>query len=121
MRKKSKFVNIILHIIALLIAIVPATACTLSYFPLWGESSGARINGAVALLLVIAFMPLCKLLYKTLRSPSVTMLWFILFLLFFLLSRIADEMTVISFIGFTSNLLSSVIFRIARRRGDENE
>jgi hypothetical protein len=121
MRKRLDFVNIILHILALLIAIVPATACTLSYFPLWAESSGARINGAAALLLVIAFMPLCKLLYRALRSPSVTLVWFILFLLFFLLSRIADEMTVISFVGFASNLLSSVLFRIARRRGDRSE
>ncbi len=121
MRKRSNFVNIFLHIIALLIAIVPATACTLSYFPLWGESSGVRLNGAVALLLVIAFMPLCKLLYRILKSPSVTTVWFLLFLLFFSLSRIADEMTVISFVGFISNLISSVLFRIARRRGATGE
>jgi hypothetical protein len=44
-------------------------------------------------------------------------MWFLIFISFFLLSRIAREMTVISFVGFVTNLLGSVFFRIARKYG----
>jgi Co/Zn/Cd efflux system component len=50
-------------------------------------------------------------------------LWFISFLLFFSLSKIAEEMTVISFIGFTSNLIGAFFFKLGDRAntGEENE
>ena len=50
---------------------------------------------------------------------STHVMWLVLFILFFALSKIADQMIVISFIGFISNFISSFIFRAAR--GDRNE
>ena len=47
-------------------------------------------------------------------------MWLIAFILFLSLSRIADEMTVISFVGLISNLIGSLIFKLARRYGKED-
>jgi nicotinamide riboside transporter PnuC len=50
-----------------------------------------------------------------LTSYSSYFLWLILFLLFFALSKIADQMTVISLVGFIGNLLGAICFFIAKR------
>ena len=47
-----------------------------------------------------------------------------LFVLFFVLSKIADEMTVIAFVGFVSNLLGALLFKLSglkKVRGNDNE
>ena len=43
------------------------------------------------------------------------MVWLVLFVLFFMLSKIANEMTVISFVGFVSNVTGAILFYIAKR------
>lgn len=117
---KGKFANIILHIVGFLLCIVPATVCTMLYFPMWRESGvGSCIAGGGALVLVICAIPLYKLLRRVLSSPSAYMMWLIAFLLFFGLSKIASEMTVITFVGFVSNLLGAILMKIGRKRADE--
>ena len=43
------------------------------------------------------------------------MLWLVTFVLFMMLSRIANEMTVISFVGFVSNLAGACLFKAAKK------
>lgn len=57
---------------------------------------------------------------KALASPAAHTMWFIAFLIFFTMSKIADEMTVISFVGFLGNGAGAICFRLARR-GDLSE
>ena len=117
--EKSKFVNIVLHIIGFSLCILPPIICTLLYFPLWKESAKA-LSGGVLLLVLISVIPIYKLIKKQLVSPASYAIWLGLFIIFFALSKIAVEMTVISFVGFVSNLLGAFLFRIARRkRADE--
>ncbi len=107
-----------LHILGFVLCVVPPIICTLSYFPLWRESGGGRaLSGLCALLTVISALPLYKAVRRLLASPASYTVWLLLFLLFFSLSRIADEMTVISFVGFLGNILGAVCFKIARRCG----
>lgn len=56
-----------------------------------------------------------RALRSKLRTPSVPIIWLITFLLFFALSRIADQVTVIAFSGFIGNLLGAVCFAFAKR------
>ncbi len=112
--EKSKFVNIILHILGFCLCIVPPVICTGLYFPLWRESAQA-LSGGVLLLLLIAAFPLYKYVKKLLESPASYTLWLILFIIFFALSKIATEMTVISFVGFVGNALGAVCFYFAKR------
>lgn len=102
---------------------LPVAACTLSYFPLWKErGDGALLSGFAVLLLLLSFMPLYKSLRRLLHSPAVYTMWFIAFLLFFTVSKIANEMTVICFVGFISNLIGALFFKLSgiRMRKDED-
>lgn len=114
---KPTFANIILHIAGFALCIVPPAVCTLCYFPLWKTVDyESCLAGGGALLLAICAVPLYKLIAKAMQSFSAYIMWLIAFLLFFSLSKIADEMTVISFVGFVSNLLGAILFRLARGR-----
>ena len=115
-QKTSVFVNLSLHILGFLLCIVPPAVCTLNYFPLWREVGyESCIAGGTALILALCIIPIYKLIRKGLDSFSSYMVWLLLFLLFFGMSRIAEQMTVISFVGFIGNLLGAVCFHFARR------
>ena len=69
----------------------------------------------ILLLILLALIPLFNVIKSALRTPSAKALWFIMFVIFFFLSKIAYEMTVISFIGFITNLIGSIFFKAAER------
>ena len=48
------------------------------------------------------------------------MMWFCAFVIFLILSRIADEVTVISFVGFVTNLIGAIFFRLANEYDGED-
>lgn len=115
-RKSNIFVNSILHIAGLLLCVAPPAICTLCYFPLWiDRGSSTSIAGGAALLLVLCAVPLLKLLKKHFSSPSSYVFWLIAFVIFSLVSRVAYEMTVITFVGFISNLIGAIMFWIAKK------
>jgi hypothetical protein len=43
------------------------------------------------------------------------MLWLALFVIFLLLSKIAEEMTVISFVGFIGNSFGAIVFKLSEK------
>jgi hypothetical protein len=107
-----------LHFVGLSLCVVPAAVCTLMYFPLWKEDGYAScIAGGTALLLAICALPIFKLISQKLTSVSSYMIWLMVFLLFFAMSKIAEQMTVISFVGFVSNLVGGIFIAAARRKG----
>ena len=104
--------------LGILISTVPTVLCVLSYFPLWQErGSECVLSGIALLLLLIALIPLIRIINGKLKTPSAYMIWLIIFILFFSLSKISEQMTVISFVGFTTNLLGSVFFKLSRKYG----
>lgn len=106
--------------LGLAVSIIPVTAAILSYFPVWARRGDSSILSGISLVLIaIALVPLYKHVRAALRSPSAPMMWFFSFLVFLLLSRIADEMTVISFVGFVTNVLGSLCFKRARMYAPE--
>lgn len=109
----------ILNLLALAVSTVPPAACVLMYFPLWlDRGAGAAISGIALLLLLVAAIPLFKTVTTFLKSPSAPLMWFFVFIVFLMLSKIADEVTVIAFVGFVSNLIGSLIFRITGKGGE---
>ena len=114
--------KIILSFIALLFSVLPPLIATVTYFPVWAEKSGSHVISGLALLLtLICLGPIFKLIRRIVSSPSVTAIWFILFILFFVLSKIAEEMIVISFFGFLGNLIGMILFKIAGRKNSLDE
>jgi hypothetical protein len=109
-------------ILALLFSTVPPLSAVISYFPIWAHRSSAdALCGFTLLLILLCLLPFYNKLREVFKSPSVSVLWFCLFVLFFLLSRIAYEMTVISFVGFLGNLVGSLFFKLAGGCGDEGQ
>ncbi len=120
MNKNRVFVNSCLHIIGLMFCILPPAVCTLCYFPLWrSEGGGTVIAGGCALLLALSAIPLMRIIREKLRSPASYVLWLAAFLLFFGVARIADEMTVISFVGFVGNIIGALFFKLGGRHNEK--
>ena len=115
-RKNNLSKIILIKAIALITCIAPALTATLSYFPIWlNKGDACVISGLALCLITISLIPFYKQVGGILKSPSAYVIWLILFIIFFLLSKIADEMTVISFIGFISNLIGAMLFKLARK------
>ena len=112
----------ILRLLALLFCTVPPILATLLYFPLWRTRGGtAAISGFTLLLLLLSAMPVFKLIKQVFRSPSVPLMWFFAFMIFLLLSKIADEVTVIAFTGFIGNSIGAMLFKLAMRGDDSKD
>ncbi len=109
--------TIFLRICGVLISSLPPIIAALSYFPLWkNESGAAALSGLTLALLLIGSAPIFKFLKRILKSPSVCIIWLLIFILFVSLKEIADEMIVISFVGFVSNALGAIIFKLGERK-----
>lgn len=114
--------RILLFSTGLAICTVPVLSAIILYFPVWKEKGGAAtLSGFTLLLILIALVPLFSTVKNLLRSPAAHTMWFIAFVVFLLLSRIANEMTVISFVGFISNLIGAFFLRAAKKIGGESE
>lgn len=116
MKSSSIFKYALWRALGIALCILPVTSAILLYFPLWGKrGSDAALSGFCVLLLALAAVPLFRLIKRSVSNVSAHTLWFILFAIFFVAARIADEMTVISFIGFVGNLIGAALFRLADR------
>ena len=116
MSPMSKFKFYAVTVFALALSTLPAIFTTLAYFPLWRErGTGAFLSGFTLVLLLVAIAPIFKLVRRMLASPSILFVWLFLFLTFFLLKSIADEMTVIAFVGLISNTAAALLFKFAER------
>ncbi len=106
--------SVILFLLGIIASTLPVASCVVLYFPLWeSKGGGAIISGFSILLLALSALPLFKLWQRLLKSPSAHTVWFILFIIFFISSRIADEMTVISFVGFLGNLVGAIFVKLS--------
>ena len=103
------------NLLGALFSAVPPAVATLSYFPLWVDRGAvATVSGLCAFLLVLCALPLVRLWRKKFTTPSLPLMWGILFLTVRALSPIIDEVCVISFVGLLSGLVSAIFFRLAR-------
>ena len=114
--------KLLLTAAGLLFSTIPPLWATLAYFPIWNsKGGGAMLSGMTVMLILISFTPLFNLVKKHFKTPSAPILWFVIFVAFFVLARIADEMKVISFAGFIGNVIGAFFFRLAKRGGGNDE
>ena len=114
--------HLLFNTLGIMVSVIPVTVSIFSYFPLWLARGDASVLSGISLLLIcLAIAPILKSLKQFLHSPSAPIMWFITFVIFLMLSKIADEMTVISFVGFTTNLVGMLFFKIARRYSKEEK
>lgn len=115
--------RLMFNFLGLSISVIPVSVSILSYFPLWLRRGDASILSGISLILLgLALIPMYKRVKEVLRSASAPLMWFIIFVIFFLLAKISDEITVISFVGFVTNVVGAIFFRAAKQydRMDNN-
>ena len=100
----------------LIISTLPPLLAVLSYFPIWRERGAeAMLSGLSLCLIMMTAIPIFRAIKTAFKSPSAPIVWFMVFLLFFALSKIADDITVIAFVGFISNLIGALFFTVAKK------
>lgn len=110
---KNKTKSNIIKCIALTLDILPPFIATLTQFPVWIEHSAkATVSGLVLLLACLCCMPCINYIKKFIESPSIPIVWLIVFVLLTLLNNIIDQMIVVAFVGVISNTIGSVLFKI---------
>lgn len=111
---KKLILRLLLKALAVALCVIPVTVSILCYFPVWRAAGGeVLLSGVTMLLLALASLPLYKFIAQRLRSPAAYTVWLIAFLIFLSLSKIADEMVIISFTGFVGNALGAIVYRLA--------
>ena len=82
----------ILHIVALTIDILTPLIVTLTQFPVWIEKSAeATVSGVVLLLAFVSCVPFLKQVKGFMKSPSVPIVWLVIFVMLTLLNNIINQ------------------------------
>lgn len=103
----------IIKCIALTLDILPPFIATITQFPVWIEQSAeATVSGIVLLLACLCCIPFIKYIKKFIQSPSIPVIWLIVFVALTLLNNIINQMIVVAFVGVLSNVIGSVLFKI---------
>lgn len=111
--------RLLFNALGIFFSVIPVAVSIFSYFPLWIAREDASVLSGISLLLtLLALLPLARYLRSILRTASAPLMWLAVFIAFMLLSRIANEVTVISFVGFIGNLIGALFFKLARVRDD---
>ena len=119
MRKGNPTLSFFLGALGLVFSILPPALAICFYFPVWVAKGGEYIlSGLAVLLMIVAFVPLFKLIRQVFKSPSGYAIWLAIFLVFFFVSRIASEMIVISFVGLVGNIIGAFLFKLAKGKKD---
>lgn len=102
--------------------IVAPLIATVSQFPVWIEhSAGATVSGVVLLLAFFCCIPFLKHITAFLKSPSIPILWLVIFVLLTLLNNIIDQMIVVCFVGVISNSLGTFLYKIGEKISPRKE
>ncbi len=116
MNQRPTLISLMLLLGGLILSVGSPLVATLSFFPLWISKGGeVVVSGFALLLILISALPFYRLIKKGIASPSGITIWLLLFLLFFSMSKIADQMTIISFVGLIGNLLGGILFKIRNK------
>ncbi len=111
--------RLIFNSFGIIFSVIPVSVSIFSYFPLWvGREDASILSGISLILMLAALVPCFRYIKTAISSASAPVMWLVIFITFFLLSKIADEITVIAFVGFLGNLIGAVFFRLARVKDD---
>lgn len=111
--------RLVFNSLGIIFSVIPVSVSIFSYFPLWvGREDASILSGISLILMLAALVPCFRYIKTAISSASAPVMWFVIFITFFLLSKIADEITVIAFVGFLGNLIGAVFFRLARVKDD---
>ena len=106
--------------LAIAIDVLVPLAATVSQFPIWVERSAkATVSGLALMFILISILPFIRQIREYFKSPAIWVVWGIMFMLFYALAEIVDEMVVICFFGFVSNALGEILYKYGEKVSKE--
>ena len=67
------------------------------------------------LLVFFSCIPALKYIKAFIKSPSVPIVWLVVFVMLTMLNNIIDQMIVVAFIGVISNTLGTILYKIGEK------
>ena len=99
--------------VAVVIDVLGPFIATLTQFPVWVDKSAeATMSGLFLVFAALSVIPFFKQIKAFIKSPSVWVLWCVLFVFFVALQSIISEMLVVCFWGMVANIIGTVIYKI---------
>lgn len=112
----------VLKVFALGVDIFGPLIATLTQFPIWiSESSEATVSGVVILLAFFSSIPLLKYIKAFMKSPSIPIVWLIVFVGLTVLNSIIEQMIVVAFVGLICNTIGTIIYKIGDKYSPRKE
>lgn len=91
---------------------------TLTQFPLWIEkSTAATISGLFLVFALLSVIPLFKWLKEKFSTPSIKLVWTVIFVVIYALRSIVDQMLIIACVGMISAYVGDIVYAL----GDKYE
>lgn len=98
---------------ALTVDVLPPFIATIAQFPIWIEKSAdATLSGVFIVLAFLSCIPFLKQIKAFIKSPSVPILWLVMFVFLTALSNIISQMIVVCFVGAISNAVGAIIYKL---------
>ena len=105
----------LLRILGLVLCVLPPALSTLEFFPLWLSDGRSALSALSLILLLLSAIPLFRMVKRHLRSPSIWMLWLLLWVALEVFLPIASAIKTVALISFPTGFLGAVCFRLAKR------
>lgn len=108
MTRKAK--GNIVYYVGLAVSIAAPLVAAATQFPVWTENvEPTQISGMFVFVAILCMIPLFNHFRIALRSPSSAMLWTIMFVVTWALSKIIDQIVIVSLVGAVSNIIGAVM------------
>ena len=107
--------KILLRILGIALCVLPPAISTLEFFPLWLSDGKSALSALSLMLLLLSALPLFRIVKRHLRSPSLWMLWLILWGVLEVFLPILSAVKTIALVSFPTGLLGALFFRLAKR------
>lgn len=91
---------------------------TLTQFPVWiDKSAEATMSGLFVVFAALSVIPLLRQIKAFIKSPSVWVIWVVLFVFFIALQSIISEMLVVCFWGMVANIVGAGVYKLGEYIG----
>lgn len=110
----------VIYIIGLVIACGVPLIVALFQFPLWKAKGGGYISsytlsGAAIVLIPFCLIPFWRHIKEYFKNPSAWLLWSIIFIVFYIIDKIAAEIVIISAFGAVANIIAAILFYLSKK------
>ena len=108
----------VIKAVAVIIDVLGPFIATLTQFPVWiDKSAEATMSGLFVVFAALSVIPLLRQIKAFIKSPSVWVIWVVLFVFFIALQSIISEMLVVCFWGMVANIVGAGVYKLGEYIG----